>query len=148
MVSEITISKGSYSVTLYATDIAENFTNKIFVITGATSNENQSGGPSDPKIVDLLRITHQFVIKCYITGTSTKTNKEVKEELIEIYEGAGINGGTTSLVYDGDTFEGYIEKLNIVEKAEDNISTTIKDYARYELAVTFVEGDSIWKSIG
>ena len=143
MVSEITISKGSESVTLYATDVAENYTNKIFIITGATTNENQATGPAASKIVDLLRIVHQIVIKCYITGTDSQTNKEVKEELISIFEGANTTGGTSALVYDGDTFNGYIEKLNIVEKAEDSVNTNIKDYGRYEVALTFVEGDSI-----
>jgi len=143
MVNELIISKGGITVTLYATDIAENFTNKIFIITGATSNDNQAGGPSSNKIVDLLRIVHQFVIKCYITGNATKTNKQIKDELVSIAEGAATAGGVVSLVYDGDTINGYIEKLNIVEKAADNPNTTDKEFARYEVALTFVEGTSI-----
>ncbi len=141
--SELTVSKGGISVTIYATDIAENYTNKIFIITGATTNDNQAGGPSSNKIVDLLRIVHQLVIKCYITGTDSKTAKEVKAELVSIAEGAATAGGTVALAYDGDTINGYIEKLNIVEKAEDSPSDTIRDQARYEVALTFVEGTSI-----
>ncbi len=143
MVNELTISKGALSVTIYSTNIAENFTNKIFIITGATNNNNQAGGPSSNKIVDLLRIVHQLVIKCYIVGTDSKTAKQVKAELVSISKGAATAGGTVALVYDGDTFNGYIEKLNIVEKAEDSPSESIRDYARYEVALTFVEGTSI-----
>jgi len=143
MVNELTISKGEVSVTIYATDVAENYTNKIFLITGATTNENQATGPSPTRIVDLLRIVHQFVIKCYITGNDSQTAKEVKEDLISIFEGANTTGGVSSLVYDGDTFEGYLEKLNMVEKSQDSPAESIKDHARYEGALTFVEGTSI-----
>jgi len=143
MVSELTVSKGSVSVTIYATDIAENYTNKLFLITGATTSENQATGPSPTRVVDLLRIVHQLVIKCYIAGSDTKTAKEVKDDLISISEGASTTGGTISLVYDGDTFEGYLEKLNIVEKAADSQVETDKEFARYEVALTFVEGTGI-----
>ena len=107
MVNELTISKGAHSLTLYATTIAENYTNKIFVITPASSSGNQASGPSPVRIVDLLRVTHQLVIKCYITGSATKTAKEVKDDLVSIFEGGEIAGGTTTLVYDGDSLEGY-----------------------------------------
>ena len=46
-------------------------------------------------------------------------------------------------VYDGNTINGYIEKLNIVEKAADSQSETDKEFARYEVALTFVEGTGI-----
>lgn len=143
MVNELTISKGSISVTIYATDIAENYTNKLFPITGATGVQNQATGPSPTRIVDLLRIVHQIVIKCYITGSDTKTAKEVKAELVSIFKGANISGGISSLVYDGNTINGYIEKLNIVEKAADNQLETDKEFARYEVALTFIEGIAI-----
>ena len=140
MVSELTFSKGGTTVTIYATNIAENFTNKLFFITPATSASNQSSGPASTLGVDLLRITHQFVIKGYICGSDTKTAKQVKDDFISIYEGAGASGGTVTFTYDSDTFNGYIEKLNFVERSEDSPDTSIKDYARYELSISFVEG--------
>jgi len=143
MVNELTFAKGEKTVTVYTDTIAENFTNKIFIITPAQSSANQASGPKDNKIVDLLRIVHQFVIKGYIIGTVSKTVKEVKEDLVSIYEGAGTTGGVTTLTFDTDTYDGFIEKLNVVEKAEDSPATSIKDYARYEVAITFVEGVSI-----
>jgi len=138
--NELTLEKGGYKVTIYSDTIAENYTNKIFLITPAQSVANQSLGINDVKIVDLLRVTHQIVIKGYISGSATKTAKEVKDDLINIFKGGGLDGGTTELVYDGDTIRGYIEKLNFVEKSADDPSTTIKDFARYEVAITFVEG--------
>ncbi|RLG13717.1 hypothetical protein DRN69_05170 [Candidatus Pacearchaeota archaeon] len=140
--AELTFSKNSISVTVYADTVAENFTNKLFYITPATNADNQASGPSDTIAVDLLRITHQFVIKGYITGTDSKTAKQVKDDFINIYNGAGTTGGTVSFVYDGDTFNGYIEKVNFVEKASDDPSDSIRDYAKYEVAITFVEGVS------
>ena len=143
MVNELTFAKGGKTVTVYTDTVAENFTNKIFIITPVQSAANQASGPKDNKIVDLLRIVHQFVIKGYIIGTADKTVKEVKEDLVSIYEGAGTTAGVITLTFDTDTYSGFIEKLNVVEKAEDSPATTIKDYARYEVAITFVEGVSI-----
>ena len=140
MVSELTISKGAFSIILYATNIAENYKNKIFAITPSQSSSNQSNGPRDVSIVDLLRITHTLVIKGYIAGTDSKTAKEVKEDLINIAKGGGINGGIATLSYDGDNLTGYIEKINMVEQSEDSPPDTIRDNARYEVALTFVEG--------
>ncbi len=141
---EITIVKGAVidTVTLYATNVAENLTNKIFLITPAQSTANQPNGPLDVKVVDLLRNVHQYVIKCYIAGTALKTAKQVKDDLKSIFNGAGVTGGVATLTYDGDTINGYIEKINFVEVSADSPSETIKDYGRYEVALTFVEGVS------
>ncbi len=143
MVNELTIAKGALTVTLYSDNIVDNYTNKIFLITGATTNENQAAGPSDTKIVDLLRVVHQTVIKGFLTGSTTKTNKQVKEDLVSIFKGAATTGGVTTLTYDTDTINGYIEKLTVIEKAMDNPATTDKELARYEIALTFIEGTSI-----
>ncbi len=143
MVNDLTLAKGGITVTIYTDTIAENFTNKIFIITPAQSTANQASGQKDNKIVDLLRIVHQLVIKGYIAGTATKTAKEVKAELVSIYKGAATAGGVTTLTYDVNTYDGFIEKLNVVEKAEDSPAETIRDSARYEVAITFVEGIAI-----
>lgn len=149
MVNELTLVKldsaGSSTgntVTVYATDIAENFTNKLFYITPAKNNSTQATGPNDTIVIDLLRITHQFVIKCYLTGDASYTAKQIKAQLVTIYEGGETNGGVTRMAYDSNNYDGYIEKLNIVEKAQDNIGETSKDNPRYEVAITFVEGIS------
>lgn len=143
MVNELTISKGAFTVTLYTDNIAQEYRNKLFPITPAQGADNQAGGPRDVKIVDLLRITHTYVIKCFIAGTDSKTAKTVKDELVSIAKGGGIAGGVTTLTYDGDSIDGYIEKFNITERSEDNPSDAIRDQARYEVALTFIEGVAI-----
>lgn len=140
---EITISKGNYSLTVYAETIAENYSNKIFQITPAKTIANQSEGAETSKIVDLLRITHQMVIKGYITGTSEKTAKQVKSDLINIFKGGGINGGSATLEYDCDSFKGYIEKINIIEKPMDKPSNLPEEIVRYEVSITFLEGEQV-----
>lgn len=143
MVNEIVISKGAYSVTLYSVNIAENYLNKIIRLPTITTKDNQAAGSGTMKIVDLLRITHQFVIKGYITGTVSKTAKEVKEDFRSIVKGANINGGTISMVYDTDTFNGYVESLTFLEVPADGDHSTDKQYARYEISLTFLEGVTI-----
>lgn len=149
MVNEITFVKLDTSgnttgntVTVYATDIAENYTNKLFFITPGKNKSTQETGPNDTKIVDLLRVVHQFVIKCYIASDTngTYTPKQIKSQLITIYKGGETNGGVVRMTYDGSNYEGYIEKLNIVEKSADGEWESNKDYARYECSITFVEG--------
>jgi len=143
MSNEITLTKGSTSVTVYARRIAENYSNKLFLITPATSTKTHDVGHKDTRVVDLLRITHQLVLQCYITGSATKTAKQIKDDLVIIYDGGGINGGVSTMVYDGDSIKGYLEKLNFVEISADNPSTTIKDFAKYEVTITFVEGVAV-----
>lgn len=154
MVQEITIEKGNYKVTLYSVKVAENYTNKLQLVPNIQVKGGQEDGTKTVKIVDNLRITHQFVIQCYISGSKTTdtypaklngvaqdlTAKEVKEYLKIIYNGGKINGGGTTMVYDGDTFTGFLEKVNFVEISADDPSESIDDYARYELGITFVEG--------
>jgi len=156
--TNITISKGDYSVTLYPTEIPEEYANKLTILPIPQTADNQSSGAKDTKILDLLRLTHSFVIKAYITpsatgnagktqdsgGSTTLTAKECKEILKTIIQGAGADGGVCSLVYDSDTYEGYIEKCIFTEKAADDPSTRSSiEEARYEIALTFVEGVSI-----
>jgi len=143
--AEITISKGDYSVTVYATEIDEEYSNKIFNIIPPQSKSSQGSGPKDVKLVDLLRITHQIAIKrAYITASDTKTAKEVKDDLKSIFNGGDENGGEVTLTYDGDSFTGYIEKLGITEDANDEPDNyTGKDNAKYHIQITFIEGVSI-----
>jgi hypothetical protein len=156
MTAEITFEKGNYLMTVFSDTVAENLTNKLFYITPPQSKGNQGSGKKETKVVDLLRITHQFVIKGYICGSATTdtypaklsgaaqdlTAKQVKDYLKNIAEGGETAGGTVTMTYDGDTYNGYIEKLNFVEKAIDSIETSIKDAVWYEVSVTFVKGVS------
>ena len=155
--SEIVISKGSYSVTIYPNQIPEEYANKLTVLPIPQTASNQSSGAKDTKILDLLRLTHTIIIKGYITasaeassatndsgGASTLTAKECKEILKTIIEGAGANGGTCALAYDGDTYNGYIEKVIMTEKAADDPATRANvEEGRYEINLTFVEGVAI-----
>ena len=149
MTSEITFSKGTYSVTIYGDINTENYSNKLFPITPAQSAANQALGPVDTKVVDLLRITHQLVMKGFLVGTSTVTAKTIKDNLINIFKGGGTAGGTVAMTYDGDTINGYIEKLSLILKPYDepddwaSSPSSYGDVIRYEVAITFIAGVSI-----
>jgi len=157
MPSEITIQKLDSSgvttgalVTIYAREIDDAFANKLFVITPATSKNNQSDGPEDSIIVDLLRITRTILISGEITGTSSKTASEVKKDLIDILGGGGTNGGRVRMTYDalgtdyitGSTtqVEGVIEKLAFNETPKDEPSSVGEDFAKFIVQITFVSG--------
>ncbi|MFW9872076.1 MAG: hypothetical protein ACFFG0_03165 [Candidatus Thorarchaeota archaeon] len=141
--SDITFSKGSHSVDIECGSVSEEYKNKLITLPIPQSATNQSSGKKDTKIVDLLRITHQFVIKAYICATSTLTAKQVKDKLKLIANGAETNGGVVSMVYDGDTLYGYIESLAFTKKAMDSPTTESQEEVKYEAAITFVVGVSV-----
>lgn len=162
--SEITISKGSYSVTVYASKagVADNYTNKLFQITPPQTKSNQTDGPSESRTVDLLRVTHQMVIKGFITGTSDKTAIEVKQDLVNIWKGAEAQGGEVSLTYDGNAsgfgsasdtnsnpISGYIEKVTFTDDAMDEPTDFVSakenysDIVKFGVSITFLEGVEI-----
>ena len=73
MANNITIAKGGISVEIQVERVEDNFSNTFFIIKPVQSTDNQGDGPKEPKIVDLLKITHQIIIKGHITSTATKT---------------------------------------------------------------------------
>ena len=144
MATNITISKGAYSVIVYVVEVSENLTNKIFPITIATGVQNQDAGAKDTKVVDLLRNTREInVTRGYITGTSALTATQVKNNLISIFNGGGVKGGTTSFVYDGNTLSGFIEKLTFTETASDEPTTLTEDVAKYIVQLNFMVGTTV-----
>jgi len=141
--TDITFSKGSLSVGVYSDEVNEEYNNKLIVLSLAQTSSNQASGKKDTKILDLLRITHQFVIKAYFVKESTVTAKTQKTNLFSIANGGGTNGGTTSMVFDGDTYNGYIEKINCKTVADDSVNETSDQVRKYELTITFVVGVAI-----
>jgi len=145
MASNITLSKGGTSVTIYSTRVDEEYKNKLFPITPPQTKSNQSSGPKSTKIVDLLRVTHYLNIKGWI---QTATDKE---NLVTIFRGAGLNGGTVTLAYDDcvglagstDSITGYVEECTVSEESQDNPTYSGDDHGRYEVEVKFLEGVNI-----
>ena len=140
---DIILAKGSYSVTMFTTTSAENFKNSLTVVTGVVSPSNQDSGVKDPTIVDLLRITHTLTFECYITKTSIKTAKEVKEDLKKIFNGADVESIPVVLTYEDDSFNVFPEDLVIKKINNDDIVSTSyagNDAAEYHVTMTVVEG--------
>lgn len=150
MASNITFSKGSFTVNFDTVEVSENYTNKLILsIPNIVSEKKQSGTLPDKKIIDLLWITHTYQIRGEIGATSSKTAKEVKDDLVWIFKGAQTDGGSVTMTYEGDTINGYIERLIILNKAKDydpaNDTDEKANYegtAKYSVQITFVEGKS------
>lgn len=141
--AEVTISKNSVSVTIYAREVVDNLNNNIFSIKVPQAKQNQSSGPKSTKIIDLLRITREFLISGVITATASKTAKQVKDDLYNIAEGAGADGGVVTLVYDGDSIDGIIEKVTAKEEPSDAPSPEPEDFAKYDVQINFLKGGII-----
>lgn len=154
--SNIKFEKGDYKVTLLVNRVDEEHKNKLIVLTLATGTNTQAAGEEETKIVDLLRITHQYSIKAYITkvvdatsstddtsgGSTTLTAKQIKDNLKNIAAGAGENGGVVTMTYDGDSIEGYIESINFSEESTDYPDNPGIESIKYEVAIVFIRGTS------
>lgn len=146
MTDNINISKGDISVDVETTDVTEGYTKKLILIKPPKMTQNQSGGPTSIIVVDLLFITRVFSIKGAITGTDTLTAKEIRDKIKSIFNGAGINGGSETMTYDGETIMGFMEKLTITQHSEDEPSdfeSNPEDYQeviKYEVSFDFVQG--------
>jgi hypothetical protein len=138
--TELTLTKGAYSVTIYATSIRDTLSNKLFSITPPTGTSKQDSGPKSNKIVDLLRINRKFTIKGFVLNATDKSN------LVAIFKGAQQKGGEATLSYpdggDGTSYSVYIESADITQKSDDepDEGTAPDDYARYEVDLSLVEG--------
>jgi len=143
--ADITFTKGSITVSLFTVQVDEDLSNKIFAITPPQTNSNQSEGPKDTKIVDLLRLTHTYHIRGEITPTSTQTAKKIKDNLLLIAKGANENGGEITMTYEGDSVKGYIEKVVVSKKSQDAAETYYSDddIGVYTATIDFIKGISI-----
>ena len=151
----IKLTKGDYSVSIPTDRVDEELKNKLITLTIATGTSSQSSGKKETKVVDLLRITHQYSIKGYITnvdtastayndtgGSSNLTAKEIKDNLKTIVEGGGQSGGVVTMTYESDSIEGYIESVVFTNVARDYPSTTTTDAVKYEVQIIFIKGES------
>ena len=137
MTSNITFAKGEFSVTIDTVEITDNYNNKLMLnIPNLQTKQKQSLGPVDKKIVDLLWITHELVIR-----GSLETTQE-RDDLIKIFEGGEVTGTPVVMTYDThpDTpLNVFISKLMIKESSRDKSPVT---EVKYEVQITLIEGVS------
>ena len=143
---DIIISKGGYSVTIWTNNVADSYKNSLTSIAGITSTSKSADGVEPTKVVDLLRVTHTIKVGGYLTKTATKTAKQVRDDLVEIFSGAEVDGGLPAeLSFDGDTYNVYIEDLVFNKIVDDNVQSTYsgEDKAEYQVSITLIEGNIV-----
>ena len=138
--TNVTISKGDYTVTLHTVEATEDYSNEFGIKPLPQTKNNQDSGPKGTKIIDLLKITHSLMIRGWINKTSVKTAKEVIDDLKKIFEGADITGGSTTVVYDGDTLNMFPEKLTIIKNPLREPSDPGSAIGQYQVNMNLVEG--------
>ena len=149
----ITLSKGSYSVTIQTVEVDDNYANKVIdKIPTVTPPQNQSSGHTNKKIIDLLDITHEILIRGEITPTASKTAEEIRDDLISMMDGAGVSAGSGSdlhitVTYGSNTYNMFMTKLAIKEKARDYSpgsdaleKSNYQEVSKYTVQVTLIEG--------
>ena len=141
----ITLAKGSFSITLPTATTVENWKNVLKIIPGVTTTGNQVDAPNKSQIVDIQRTNYTYVFECYITSTTgpTKTAKQIKDELRVLFEGARTAGGIITLTYEDDSIDVFFEDCVIKKLTSDDPvgNNSDEDVAEYQLTLTFVEGE-------
>jgi hypothetical protein len=141
--SDIVLSKGGISVSLWTVSDAENFKNIVKVIPGVVSPDNQADGVKQSTVVDLLRITHTLQFECYIYHTTALSASTVKANLISIFNGASVSSTPVVLRYEDISYNVFIEDLVIKGISNDDAVAhgyTGDDSAEYQVTLTLVEG--------
>jgi len=138
----IRLVKGTYDITLFTTDASESGENKMTVIPIPTTSSGQTSGQKVTKVVDLLRITNTFHIMAYITNLGGVTANVIKQNLITLFKGAGVDGGHIDLYYDNDTYHVFAQKWVIQKvRTPTTITTATTDVPYYIVTLDFVEGE-------
>lgn len=145
MTTEITFSKNSISVTVYANSVSDGLKNSLIILPTKIVTQKQSDVITTTngatKIGDLLDVKRTFQMKGFITSKTDKKN------LIQIALGAGTTGGEITMSYsDGQvsrtsassdtSFKGYFESLLITQEASDETEN-------YDIQITFIEGTKL-----
>ncbi len=119
---DLIISKGSYSVTVYASSISDGLKDKLTPIPSAIAPQNQdveatTATQTKKKLIDLLNVMRTIMIK-----GSILTSKD-KSDLIKIQRGGGTKGGSITLTYsdggDKTSITGYIDSLLFTQEPSD-----------------------------
>ena len=135
MTSNITISKGVYSVTIKTIEISDDHSNQIRPIILPQVKQKQETGAKTNKVIDMLKISHTIQVRGVLTSTTDRNN------LLLIFEGAGVQGSPCSIAYDtypNSPLSMFMEKLIITEKAIDK---STNNPHKYEVQVTLFEGE-------
>ena len=138
--SNLIIAKGVYTVTIHTVEVTENYSNEFKVRPLPQTPQNQDSGPKGTKLVDLLKITHSLMVRGWINKTSTKTAKQVIDDLKKIFQGADTTGGYATITYDGDNIGMFPEKLTIIKKPLREPSDPGESIGQYQISMNLVEG--------
>lgn len=142
----ITLSKGEYSETIHCAAVTDHGENSFTAIKQAKSSSKQDQGRVDTKVSDLLRIEESYHVVGYICATTSKSAKTIKENIKTIFNGALINGGEVTMVYEDESIKGYIRKYQFDKKPNDNIAGNYIganakiDEAEYTVTIDFTKG--------
>jgi len=141
--SDIVLTKGGISVTLFTVADNENYKNILKVVPGVVSPDNQNTGPKIASVVDLLRITHAYQFEGYIVHTTALPALTVKANLVSIFEGASVSSTPIVLTYEDSSINVFIEDLVIKGVNNDDAVAngyTGDDSAEYHVSISLVEG--------
>jgi hypothetical protein len=126
MTNNVILGSGSIVITAHTTSVKENWTKKIVSFT-PPSNDT-STGPKTTKIVDLMRIERRFTVNGFIDSADIPNIRT----LVKIGES---KGGILQMVWDSETMNINIDKLDIDKKENENDER--------EIMFTCVVGESV-----
>jgi len=116
MTNNVTITKSDVgTVTIFTQSVEEIIAKKPRYIRVPRSSQKWDQGPKT-MVIDMLVISHNFVINGEITSTGGDTAQQQRTKLRTM---AGQKGGTITFNYDGINYEVMIDKCSIKEESHD-----------------------------
>jgi len=136
----VKFTKGADIVCIATLSVDENIINTLKVITYPTTDDT----PETSKILNLNRMEYRYTINGSLnygklddseTKTSARDKKNLLKEMIA-------EGSVIVLTYEGTNYNVAVEKLNIKNKAKDNIDSVDEEIV-YDVIMTCVVGGDI-----
>lgn len=138
MTSNITLTAGSETVTIYTTSVDENGQNNTQDIAIPKTKQTRSQGPTT-KVINLCRIITTYNVSGELySETDANAQKTSFRNICRL-------GEYVSMVYNGETINGYIKSYKITQKPTDedpNSTTQLNTPTTWSVNFTFIEGEN------
>ena len=131
MTSNITLTDGTNTVEIFTEKVEEVIEKKLDLINIPRSTQKRALG-SKTKIIDLLVVTHSFIITGQVSAYSSDTAQQQRVKLKSMIDA----GGTVTMNYTGANYTVNFKKVALTQSSSDSDTAS-----KYTLMTTLIVGE-------